>query len=395
MTTVSDDLLTILIPMLTDRPKRKFDIFAVMRHGTHEKQLSNVFAWLLDAEGTHELGDAFQRIFVEEVNRKLRERGEAEIAEGAFGVRQEVNTAQPGKGADIADIVLDGGQTTLVIENYYTSDGHGHCFKGYERFGASQHGRGVVVLLCEHDIQSALVGGWEGAAIVLYATLLDRLYAQVQVMGRYRSENLEQFLFIENMHRHFTNRMALTMNRDGLVNFVDAMCRAGEAETFGQQPLDAAARALGDRLREEAIQRFAESRELLTRAKIVLGDYSKATLRARVNAELGGEVLGDINLKFSGVHLWTVGFGSGRRAEASGDRPLVLQIVLGPSAWHALNKGRWPGALVKPDYSRAILLVEDERGRRALQSEVSLTEIIEGLAVDDHRLRNEVVEFLR
>ena len=69
---MSAELLQVLIPMLTDRPKRRFNVFEVMRHGSHEKQLSNVFAWLLDAEGTHGMGDVFQRIFLAEVNRRLR-----------------------------------------------------------------------------------------------------------------------------------------------------------------------------------------------------------------------------------------------------------------------------------------------------------------------------------
>ena len=106
----------------------------------------------------------------------------------------------------------------------------------------------------------------------------------------YRIENIEQFYFIENMHRHFTNRMALTMNREGLVDFVDALCRAGEAERFGQRQ-DVAATELGDLLREEAIQRFGESRELLSRAKGILRAYCQATVRSQVNDAMGVNVL--------------------------------------------------------------------------------------------------------
>jgi hypothetical protein len=42
-----------------------------MHHGTHEKQISNVFRWLLETEGNHHLGDTFLRIFIDEVNRGL------------------------------------------------------------------------------------------------------------------------------------------------------------------------------------------------------------------------------------------------------------------------------------------------------------------------------------
>ncbi len=48
-----DQVVTRLLPILAERPEYEFNIFNVMHHGTHEKQISNVFAWLLDANGTH------------------------------------------------------------------------------------------------------------------------------------------------------------------------------------------------------------------------------------------------------------------------------------------------------------------------------------------------------
>lgn len=379
--------------MLTDRPKRRFNVFDVMHHGTHEKQLSNVFAWLLNADGTHGLGDAFQRIFIAEVNRRLSLLGEDVIADDSYGVRQEINTAPPGVGEDIADIVMDGTETTIVVENYYTSDGHGHSYQGYRSYGALQTRRSVVVLLCEHEIRSALTKGWENAPVVLYATLLDELYAHVQQQAKYRSENAEPFYFIEGMHRHFTNRMALSMNREGLIEFLDALCRGGEAETFGQRT-DAAARNLGDRLREEAIQRLGEGRELLGRAKGYLRDYCAATLRAQVNDAIGANVLGDVFIQYSGIHIWTVSFKSHPEYRATYGREHVIHLELGPSAWHDLNKGRWQDAAFEPDYTRIVIL-EDRGGDRAIQSDVSLSEVVEGLAIDDYRLRDEIVGLIR
>lgn len=378
--------------MLTDRPKRRFNVFDVMHHGTHEKQLSNVFAWLLKADGTHGLGDAFQRIFIAEVNRKLSLQGQGAIAEDSFGVRQEVNTAVPGSGDDIADIVLDGSQATIVVENYFTSDGHGHSYEGYRTYGERQTSRSVVVLLCEHEISSALDSEWEQATVVLYATLLDAIARHVRQDAKYQTENIEQFYFIENMYRHFTNRMALTMNREGLIDFVDALCRGGEAEKFGQRQ-DVAALELGDRLREEAIQRFGESRELLGKAKGILRAYCAATLRAQVNGAMGANVLGDVYIQYSGIHIWSVSFKSHPEYKPNYDRELIIHLELGPSAWHALNKGRWKTASVEPDYKR-VLVLEDRGGDRAIQSEVSLTEVIEGLATDDYRLRDEIVRLL-
>ena len=379
--------------MLTDRPRARFNVFDVMRHGTHEKQLSNVFAWLLRADGTHGLGDAFQRVFIAEVDRKLRLQGEDVIADDSFGVRQEINTAAPGDREDIADIVLDGSQTTIVVENYYMSDGHGHSYQGYRKYGERQTTRSVVVLLCEHEIRSALIDDWIDAPVVLYATLLDALAAHVRQDDRYRRDNIEQFYFIENMHRHFTSRMALSMNRKSLVDFVDSLCQGGEAETFGQRQ-DVAARELGDRLREEAIQRFGEGRELLGRAKGILRDYCEATLREQVNNGMGANVLGDVFIQYAGIHVWSVSFKSHPEYRDTYGRDLLIHLELGPSAWHALNKGRWQAATFKPDYTRIVIL-EDQGGDRAVQSDVSLTEVIEGLAIGDCRLRDEIVGLIR
>ena len=55
---VREQLVTRLLPVLANKPQEEFNVFDVMRYGGHERQLSDVFAWLLDAGGTHKLGDA-------------------------------------------------------------------------------------------------------------------------------------------------------------------------------------------------------------------------------------------------------------------------------------------------------------------------------------------------
>ena len=55
---VREQLVTRLLPVLAKKPQEEFNVFDVMRYGGHERQLSDVFAWLLDAGGTHKLGDA-------------------------------------------------------------------------------------------------------------------------------------------------------------------------------------------------------------------------------------------------------------------------------------------------------------------------------------------------
>src|SRR4051794_14294543 len=336
---VPDHLLTVLAPMLMNRPQRRFNVFDVMHHGTHEKQLSNVFAWLLKADATHGLGDAFQRIFVEEVNRELGKKSREPIADQPFGVRQEVNTAPAGKSADIADIVLDGEDTTIVIENYGKPDGHEHDYYGYLAYGASQPPpKSVVVLLCESGLGGNLVEGWENAPVVLYAMLLDRVYEHIQQLPKYRSEYVEQYYFIENMHRYFTNRTALTMDREGLMKFVDALCRGGEAERFGRQQQDAVVRELADQLREEAIQRYSEGRALLKDARTILRDYCDAALSPRVNETLGRKVLGKALVPGKGINFWEVSIAPHPDFADEAEGKYVAHLVLGPSAWHAVTE---------------------------------------------------------
>ena len=72
---VDEQLVTGLLPVLAKKPQEEFNVFNVMRYGGHEKQLSDIFAWLLDANGTHKLGDEFLRIFIDEVNRGIRDAG--------------------------------------------------------------------------------------------------------------------------------------------------------------------------------------------------------------------------------------------------------------------------------------------------------------------------------
>src|SRR5690625_3331430 len=55
-----DKLVTALVPSLSRSLAQQFNLFNVLRHGTHEKQISNIFAWLLDPDETHELGTVFQ-----------------------------------------------------------------------------------------------------------------------------------------------------------------------------------------------------------------------------------------------------------------------------------------------------------------------------------------------
>ncbi len=117
-----------------------------MHHGLHEKQISNVFRWLLEEDGTHGFGSGFTEIFIEQIN--AARAGSEPLPASGYVVRQEVNTATSAMGADIADLVLDGADSRIVVENYFTSDGHGHVFHGYRSYSERLGKRGEVVLLC-------------------------------------------------------------------------------------------------------------------------------------------------------------------------------------------------------------------------------------------------------
>lgn len=372
-------LVTTLLPVLISRSEDEFNVFDVMRHGTHEKQLSNVFAWLLDADGTHRLGDEFQSIFIDAVNRSLQ--GGEPIPKGAFGVRQEVNTSQTGAGMDIADLVLEDHETIIVVENYYTSDGHGHSYAGYLALGAREGKRSVGVLLCETEDRSALADGWEEAPVVVYEDVLTALKRRLERDEEYRRSHPDQCAFLDHLERRFVK--GRRVNDDNLVDFIDVLCKTGEAGHFRSKNRDDAAIAFGDRLRDEAIDRFQESRELLSRVKRRLRDYGKTTLVHQVNAALGEEFLNDASATYQGIYEWTVNLrGSGE------DGKHQVQLKFGPSVWYANEQDEhWTKTVTDPDYSRVFVTWRGE----VRQSGVSLQDVLDGIGADDFRLRDEVL----
>ena len=388
---VREQLVTRLLPVLAKKPQEEFNVFDVMRYGGHERQLSDVFAWLLDADGTHKLGDAFLRIFIDEVNRGIG--GAEPVAHGAYGVRQEVNTAEAGAGGDIADLIVEGDKTVLVVENYYTSSGHGHSYDGYLSFGEREGKRSIVVLLCATQNSAEQSDGWEKASLVTYSRLAQRLMDHVASDDRYRRDCAAQYSFIDQMHKRFVK--GRKMNDDALIDFIEAMCRTGEAGRYGLRPIEPAAVQFADELREQAKAQFDESREFLQRAKSALKNYASEFLKGQVNDELGHEYITDVSAGFRGRYEWTVNFFTTGESEA------VLQLKFGPSAWYANEEkgGDWGTdaweetvPVGQADYSQLFIT----RNRKAIrQSVVALREVIEGLAPDDFRLRDEIVRFVQ
>jgi hypothetical protein len=381
---VKEDLVTTLLPILARPLEREFNVFEVMHHGTHEKQLSNVFAWLLNSDETHKCGDAFLRIFLEEVN--SRRGDDHEVAVGSFSVRQEVNTSGSEERMDIADLVLEDHDTVVVVENYCTSSGHGHAYDQYFNFGRRGGKKSVVVLLCENENRNEQVDGWENARVVTYAALVEKLFRYVDSRDKFRDSYPAQYSFISQMQRHFVK--GKRMHDEELVRFIDALCQTGEARHFGTLKNEDAAINFGDHLREEAVRRFEESRELLRRLKQKLRDYGEGTLKPQMNAARNELNVGVVSARYQGTYEWTINFFSG------GDNTSPLfQLKFGPSAWYANEKDRDRAVserCVNPDYSYLFIT----RGERIQQSAVALREVANGLSQDDTRLRDEILELM-
>lgn len=394
---VREQLVTRLLPVLATKRQEDFSVFDVMRYGGYERQLSDVFAWLLDADGTHKLGDAFLRIFIDEVNRgipiRAADRVES-VPHGSYGVRQEVNTAEAGAGEDIADLILEDEKTVLVVENFYISSGHGHSYAGYLSFGKRGGKRSVVVLLCETQNSGEQSDGWEKASVVTYSSLVQSLMNHVTGDARYKRDCAAQYLFIDQMHKRFVK--GRKMNDERLIDFIEAMCKTGEAGRYGWTPVENAAVQFADHLREQAKAHFDESREMLQRVKAALRSYAALVLKDQVNKELGQEYINEVRVGFQGLYQWTVNLFTTGESEA------VLQLKFGPSAWMANEekRGDWGNdtweetvPLGQADYSR--IFITRRAGRKSIrQSVVTLREVLDGLSLDDFRLRDEIVRFV-
>jgi hypothetical protein len=386
------DLATALLPVLSRSLEVRFNVFDVMHHGTHEKQISNVFGWLLDTEGTHQLGDTFLRIFIDEVNKGLA--GCEPFTPATYLVLQEVNTSDAGVGRDIADLVLENHEAVIVVENYFTSDGHGHNYKRYSKYSRRDDRRGAVVLLCADENSSLQTEGWEDASVVTYGRLLGRLRDGLEGDHQYQQKHQEVYSFIDQMHRKFVKGRGHVEDRK-VLDFVTAMCATGEAGRYGWRPHDTVAERFANDVAEQARERFEEGRELLHRVKDRLRNFSAEVLQGQLNETLGEGFVSGVSARYVGQYRWTVNF------DVPDDGPDIgehkLQLKFGPSAWYANEKAPTWEQKVDPrvaDYSR-LFLTRAGKVKEVRQSEVSLQEVLDGLESCDRRLHDEIVQLVR
>ena len=386
-----NDFVTALLPSLSKSLSATFNIFRVMHHGTHEKQLSNVFAWLLAADETHGLGDKVQTAFVERVNERAH--SSEQLPTAGYRVVQEVDTrtgedGDPNDSIDIADIVLWRDDAALVIENYGTSDGHGHSYQQYLAHGSAGGRSAVVVLLCHRHEAHLQKGGWEQASVVTYAEVLSDLKAGVDSDSKWRREHPEQMFFINQMYQHFVKGPE-TVNVTDQVSFIKAMCETGESARYGYRPRDRATQEFAELVAEHARKQFEDSRATLARVKERLRSYSRSVLVDQVNAALESGLVEKVVTRFVGQWEWCV------ELQRTDSEPTVF-LEFGPTA--VVENKRADEAIDEPDYSQVFVTLHNpETGgiSKIAHTDVTLAEVIAGLDQDDLRLRDAVLTIAR
>lgn len=377
-------MVTALVPSLSRSLAERFNVFRVMHHGTHEKQLSNVFAWLLRGDATHGLGDAFQRIFVSQVRAQLAPG--MDLPAAGYRVTQEVNTSGPDElSLDIADIVLTSANAVLVVENFESSDGHGHGYERYLRFGqAGGATLSVVVLLCHRHEPSRQRDGWENAVVLTYAELLGELQEHLVADARWKRSHPEPDFFINQLIDHFVEGVA-AVNIEDQISFISAMCATGESARYGHQPHDVAAEEFANLVAQHARSQFEEARGTLGRVKRALKDHTDRTLVAQLNAALAAGQVTSVKTPFQGQWQWCVAL---NRQDAV---PLFLEF--GPTA--EAENARVPQPLADPDYTKVFITRRRDGADDIdliVQTDVGLDEVLAGLSATDVRLRDALVE---
>lgn len=336
-----------------------------------------------ETTGRTDFGPAFQRLFVEHVNRSLHP--QSVLPTSGYRVLQEVDTSgHDVVGKDIADIVLDGDHATIVVENYESSDGHGHHYPGYLAFGAQGGKRSVVVLLCVRRESHRQTEGWEQAVVVTYADLLHDLRALVAAEPAWRRKCPEQLFFLEEMFRHFLEGVA-AVDVEDRITFIKAMCETGEGERYGYRPQAVAAQEFANLLGQHALRQFEEGRATLSEVKSALRRYCQHALIGQANAALPKGQVVDVYARFVGQWEWCV------TLERAASAPFLF-LEFGPTA--AAQNALAPEPLSSPDYTKVFVTRKPTRQGTIdyiAQTTVGLDEVLRGLSVDDFRLRDGVL----
>ncbi|MGO1543157.1 MAG: PD-(D/E)XK nuclease family protein [Gulosibacter sp.] len=381
-------LVISLVPSLSRSLSEQFNVFRVMHHGTHEKQLSNVFAWLLRPDGTHDLGYAFQRIFMGRVNSLLPT--ESHFHTSGYRVTQEVDTSgEAAIGKDIADIVLTAPHESVVIENFGTSDGHGHDYEGYLAHGALGGRRSVVVLLCIRKESGLRTDGWEQAIVLAYAELLSDLQDHIRSDRKWRRDHPQQYFFVRQLVDNFVEGPSAVSAEDR-IEFIKTMCETGESARYGQRPQDAAAEQFAETVAQHAKQQFEQGRETLATVKRRLRSYTETCILSQLNENASKPFATAVKANHVGAWEWDV------MIYGPKGTPLVASLLFGPTA--ATVHERDPEQVERPDFSKVFVLVRttgEIPAEYLFQTNVGLDEVHSGLQHSDRRIADAVLSSLR
>lgn len=383
---MSTGLAAALVPHLVRADEEAFNLFRVLHHGTHEKQLSNLFAWLLKPTGSHGLGDLGLRTFIEIVQ---AQRPSALLGpSGQVQVFQEVGVRDR---ADIADILLLTDSTAFVIENYYTSDGHGHSYDDYIQHGRHYRDDSVAVLLCGKFETARQTKGWEKAPVVAYHDWIAAVDASLP--PDFPKKRPAQHWLLDQMVNYFVRGVRTVKETHELVALMAVLADRGLDEVYRRPQ---GAEDLMRVLAGDVEASFAASRDLLQDVKSRLKNHCDTVLIPALNAELGDGYVRRRAKDYSGIYQWTINLHTASGAGGAKDDggPGVVQIKWGPSASHAISRdpdwrGSWQSPTA-PDYARLFLTFD----HKIVPSRVGLSEVVTDLPPSDTRLVDEVRNLL-
>lgn len=172
------------------------------------------------------------------------------------------------------------------------------------------------------------------------------------------------------------------------LEFIKTMCETGESARYGRRNREAVAAEFAAQVAQHAQRQFEDSRKTLGLIKQSLRRYAEPTLRVLVSEATGG-VVQSVSANFQGRWEWSTTL-------VTGDGEPNIFLAFGPTA--ATENERAPEPVSDPDYSR--VFVARQAGARAgidriVQTEVTLEEVLAGLADDDQRLSRAVITLVQ
>jgi hypothetical protein len=121
---------------------------------------------------------------------------------------------------------------------------------------------------------------------------------------------------------------------------------------------------------------------------------ARSATQAQLNESLGADFVRGVNIRYQGIHQWTINLQVDDEGAPIGEER--LQIKFGPSAWMANEENTaWRHTVdsATADYSH--LFLTRARFREVRQSAVTIQEVLDGISADDRRLHDEIVAFWR